>query len=131
MRRPVVIAIVALGLATAGVGVAESGTPSPNVRGTLVRGPVVPVCVEGRACDAPAPGVVLVFSRNGDEVERVRTGAAGHFALRLPAGAYGVRTVRRNLLGSGLTPSRFRVTAKGVTTLRLSLDTGIRVPLAP
>ena len=91
-----------------------------------MRGPVMPVCIEGRACDAPAPGVVLVFSRNTVEVKRVTTGAGGRFALRLRPGIYAVRALRRPLVGSGLTPSRIRVPVTGIARLALHLDTGIR-----
>lgn len=113
---------------TAVLALSAGGTnaSSPNVRGVLSRGPVMPVCIVGRPCDAPAPGVVLVFSRAGADVKRVTTGAAGRFALRLRPGPYAVRALRKPLLGSALTPARFRVPASGVLTLRLHLDTGIR-----
>lgn len=103
-----------------------AGTPQPNVRGQLSRGPVMPVCIAERPCDAPAPGVVLVFSHAGQEVKRLKTGTAGRFAARLRPGIYSVRTLRKPLVGSTLTPARFRVPAAGVVTLRLHLDTGIR-----
>lgn len=103
-----------------------AGTPTPNVRGTLTRGPVLPVCIAGRPCDAPAPDVVLVFSSAGLDVKRVTTGAVGRFALRLRPGTYAVRTAKKPLLGSALTPRKFRVPATGVMTLRLHLDSGIR-----
>ncbi len=101
-------------------------TPTPNVRGSLMRGPVMPVCIEGRSCDAPAPGVVLVFVRSGQDVRRLTTGVAGRFAIRLQPGAYSVRALRRSPVGGGVTPSRFRVPAGGSVSLRLHLDTGIR-----
>ncbi len=100
--------------------------PSPNVRGTLTRGPVMPVCLEGRSCDAPAPGVVLVISRLRQDVRRLTTGVAGRFAIRLEPGSYSIRALRRSLIGGGVTPSRFRVPAGGSVLLRLHLDTGIR-----
>lgn len=123
MRVWVVIGLVAV---LGAVGADASPTPSPNVRGTLMRGPVVPVCVEGKACDAPAPGVALVFSRDGAIVKRVTTGLGGRFALRLRAGVYDVRTLRTPSLGNVLRPTRFRVPRLGVATLRLHLDSGIR-----
>ncbi len=86
----------------------------------------MPVCVEGKACDAPAPGVVLVFERDGSEVKRVTTGVAGRFGLRLRPGAYVVRTVSKASLGSALRPVRFRVPRRGIAVLRLHIDSGIR-----
>jgi hypothetical protein len=59
-------------------------------------------------------------------VKRVTTGTGGRFAFRLEPGVYAVRTARKPVLGNVVTPARFRVTGKGVTTLRLHLDTGIR-----
>jgi hypothetical protein len=62
-------------------------------------------------------GVVLVFSRGGRDVGRARTGAAGHFALRLGPGLYTVRALRK----PRLTPARFRVPEIGVVVLTLRL----------
>jgi hypothetical protein len=116
-----------VGVALLAVPVAAlAKSPEPNVRGTLTKGPVSPVCVAERPCSAPAPGVVLVFSRGDQDVKRVTTGTAGRFATRLKPGTYGVRTLKRSLIGSRVTPARFKVPANGVVTLRLDLDTGIR-----
>jgi hypothetical protein len=60
-------------------------------------------------------GVVLVFARRGQDIGRVRTGAAGHFALRLRPGLYTVRAIRK----PRLTPARFRVPEIGVVVLTL------------
>jgi hypothetical protein len=60
-------------------------------------------------------GVVLVFFRGGRAVGRARTGAAGHFALRLDPGRYTVRAPRK----PRLTPTRFRVPEIGVVVLTL------------
>jgi hypothetical protein len=97
-----------------------------NVHGTLTRGPTQPVCVVEKPCSAPAPGVVLVFSKAGSDVKRVTTDRVGHFAVRLAPGTYGVRMLRKVRLGAGLMPKRFRVPEIGVVVLRLKLDTGIR-----
>ena len=74
----------------------------------------MPVCIEGRSCDAPAPGVVLVFSRSGQDVRRLLTGVAGRFAIRLDPGIYTVRALRRlPVSGEASSPARFRVPAGG------------------
>ena len=116
------VSVAALVLASS----ASARTPTPNVRGSLTRGPVMPVCIEGRSCDAPAPGVVLIFVRSGQDVRRLTTGIAGRFAIRLQPGVYSVRALRRPLVGGGITPERFRVPAGATVSLRLHLDTGIR-----
>jgi hypothetical protein len=63
------------------------------------------------------PGVVLVFFRAKREIARARTGAAGHFALRLRPGLYTVRALRR----PSVMPTRFRVPEIGVVVLTLRL----------
>ncbi len=124
MVRAFLAIVSAAALLVASTSLAKS--PSPNVRGSLMRGPVTPVCIEGRSCDAPAPGVMLVFARSGQEVRRLTTGVAGRFAIRLEPGLYSVRALRRPVAGSAITPARFRVPASGAMILRLHLDTGIR-----
>jgi hypothetical protein len=128
MVRAFVAIVSAAALLLAGSSLATTANPhaTPNVRGVLTRGPVMPVCIEGRPCDAPAPGVVLVFSRSGDDVRRLTTGVLGRFAIRLEPGVYAVRALRKPVVGSGLTPARFRVPANGAVSLRLHLDSGIR-----
>ena len=106
-----------------------TGTASPagssGVGGVLYRGPIAPVCREGQACDAPAVGVSLVFTRTG-QVFRVRTGTGGRFSLALKPGLYSVRIVPAPRIGSGLIPRAVRVPVGGWTKVRLMVDTGIR-----
>jgi len=63
------------------------------------------------------PGVVLVFLRAKREVARARTGAGGHFALRLRPGLYTVHAPGR----PGVKPGQFRVPEIGVVVLTLRL----------
>jgi hypothetical protein len=121
-----IVSAAAFLLAGSSLAATGSSQATPNVRGVLTRGPVLPVCIEGRPCDAPAPGVVLVSSRAGDDVRRLTTGVLGRFAIRLEPGVYAVRALRKPVVGSGLTPARFRVPANGAVSLRLHLDSGIR-----
>jgi hypothetical protein len=98
---------------------------SGGVRGVLYRVPIAPVCREGVPCDAPAPGVTLVFTRAG-QAFRVRTGIAGRFSRTLEPGIYLVRVAPAPSIGSGLAPRSVRVPVGGWTRVRLTLDTGIR-----
>ena len=98
---------------------------SSGVRGALYRGPIAPVCREGVACDAPAPGVTLVFTRAGHAF-RVRTGTGGRFSIALKPGVYSVRIVPATTIGSGLAPRVVRVPMRGWARVRLTVDTGIR-----
>jgi hypothetical protein len=123
MRTIAALALLCGALATTPAG-AQTTTA---VRGILVRGPVTPVCVEARPCDAPVAGATIVFSRGGSEAARVTTNRLGHFALRLRAGAYGIKIVGKPLL-ERLSPRGVRVLPSGRVWLRLELDTGIRTP---
>ena len=86
---------------------------------------ITPVCRVGTPCDAPAPGVTLIFTRAGHAF-RVRTGAGGHFSIALRPGLYAVRVVPAATIGSGLSPRSIRVPFGGWARVRLMLDTGIR-----
>jgi hypothetical protein len=101
---------------------------SPNVRGLVLRGPITPVCRADAACDAPMPGLPLVFTAAGVEVARARTDANGRFALALLPGTYRVRSARRLVFG-GPIEQTFRVVAGQTTRLRLLLDTEIRTSI--
>jgi hypothetical protein len=101
---------IAIGCVAA-LALAGAGTARPqaqNVHGALYR---------AAPSSARVTGVVLVFSRDGRAVGRARTGAAGHFALRLDPGLYSVRALRK----PRLTPARFRVPEIGVVVLTLRL----------
>ena len=90
-----------------------------------IAAPITPVCRVGTPCDAPAPGVTLVFTRAGHAF-RTRTGSGGHFSIALRPGLYAVRVVPATRIGSGLSPRTVRVPVGGWARVRLMLDTGIR-----
>jgi hypothetical protein len=98
---------------------------SSGFHGTVSRGPTTPVCKIGTPCSAPAVGAVLVFSRSGSVVARVRTGAGGRYSVRLPPGFYAVRLSPVQKIG-GLKPSQVHVRAGVDAHLDFRIDTGIR-----
>ena len=57
-KLPLVAVIVALGAVAGG---AEAGARS-GLWGVVTRSPISPICVAEQPCDAPAPGVTLVFT---------------------------------------------------------------------
>ena len=91
-----------------------------------MRGPTRPVCQVGQPCSAPAVGAVLVFSRGGSVAARVRTGAGGHYAVRLAPGYYGVRLSPQPRIGTGMKPVEVRVRLGFDARVDFSIDTGIR-----
>jgi hypothetical protein len=121
MRTALVSCLVALAAAASASGAGEARS---GLFGTVTRAPIRPVCVPERPCSAPARGVTLIFSRNGDEVGRTRTGDDGSYRVRLPAGVYAVRTIRRP--PRRLEPSRIRVPRGRYARVNFAIDTGIR-----
>jgi hypothetical protein len=95
-----------------------------TLHGTVMRGPITPVCMVGKPCDAPAAHVTLYFA-HADRVWLVRTDASGRYRLRLPAGVYAV-TVHHTGPGRGLEPRTARAYAGRDRRANFHLDTGIR-----
>lgn len=94
--------------------------------GTVRRGPIVPVCVEGVPCDGPAAGVTVLITRGGAPVARVITDSAGRFHRRLRPGLYVVRALTLPGPGRGSDAKTVRVSSGRHTRVRLLIDTGIR-----
>ena len=97
-----------------------------GLHGTVSRGPITPVCRVGVPCSAPAVGAVLVFSRRGQAVARVRTGVGGRYSVHLEPGYYTVAISPVPHIGFGLRPTRVHVAAGVDAHLDFSVDTGIR-----
>jgi hypothetical protein len=94
------------GLALAGA--AGSTTRPSGLYGIVMRGPIMPVCIEGQPCEEPAAGVTLVFSRTGYKPKRATTTKTGHYHIRLVPGRYTVSLARPQPIG-GLSPRQARV----------------------
>jgi hypothetical protein len=122
MRLLAVIAPVSLILTAAAGATTARGT----LTGTVMRGPIAPVCALEQPCDEPAPHVALVFSHADAVVGRVTTDANGHYRLRLPALRYEVRRANAATIDRKLDPHGIRVYAGRVTHIDFSIDTGIR-----
>lgn len=121
MRSTVVIALVLAALAACG---AAGGATTSGLRGTVMRGPITPVCRVGTPCEAPAAKVVLVFRREG-RVARTTTDAKGRYRVALAPGTWTISLTRTGL-GSMIYPRQARVVANTFRLVDLSIDTGIR-----
>jgi hypothetical protein len=95
-----------------------------TLHGTVMRGPISPVCRVGTPCSAPAKHITLFFTRNGT-TRRTSTDGLGHYRLRLTAGVYSVKTNQRPF---GVRPQPTSVTVRGGIDRRVNfyIDTGIR-----
>ena len=95
-----------------------------TIHGTVMRGPIAPVCRAGTPCSAPAKHVTLYFSRNG-ATRSATTDAKGRYTIQLPAGIYTVKTNQRTV-GRVPEPRTVRVKAAKRTRADFAIDTGIR-----
>jgi hypothetical protein len=123
--RTAALLIVALFCGMAGCG-APAAPSDTTLVGTVVRGPVQPVCQIAVSCEAPFSANFTV--QQGDRVVAAfRSDSQGHFEVQLAPGMY---VVVPNLDAPIISP---RAQAKdvvvgpaGPTTVLLHFDTGIR-----
>ena len=95
-----------------------------TLHGTVMRGPIAPVCRVGTPCSGPAKNVALSFTRKS-ATHTTTTDDPGRYSVRLPAGVYAVKTNQRP---SGLFPQprTARVRAGRSTPVDFAVDTEIR-----
>ena len=123
MRR-LVIALITLSL-LAPISAATGSSAASGLRGLVTLSPTRPVCIEDQPCSKPAPGVLLVFRREGRIVSRVTTRADGTYRLMLPPGGYAVFAPEYGR-GSGVTPRVVRIVKGCHRRVDLEIDTGIQ-----
>jgi hypothetical protein len=116
--------IAALELAALGATSAHALAPS-GLRGLVTRSPIMPVCMEGVPCSAPAKNTPLIFFRPGRSV-RTRTDSMGRYRVALAPGWWNVSTASAPRIGSGISPHTVRVFAARFRALNFDIDTGIR-----
>jgi len=73
-------------------------------------------------CTAPASNVGITFV-HGSVARHVRTGERGRYSIRLAPGTYRVKIARARF---GYSPHTVTVRRGRVSTLNISIDTGIR-----
>jgi hypothetical protein len=95
-----------------------------SLHGTVMRGPIAPVCRVGTPCSAPAKHITLFFTRNGT-THTTSTDGLGRYRLHLTAGVYSVKTNQRPF---GVRTQPTKVTVRGGIDTRMNfhIDTGIR-----
>ena len=120
------IGVTCLSLAVLAAGpVAGVASTASGLRGEVTVSPTRPVCIEGQPCSRPAPGVLIVFRRDGRIVARVTTRADATYRVVLPPGTYTVAApgFRR---GAGVTPHTVRVPKRRIAHVDLEIDTGLQ-----
>lgn len=122
MRPKRALALIAVSLAA--VAGASAASPRSGLYGTVKRGPIMPVCQVGVACDAPAPNIILTFSRAG-LLRTTQANQHGAYRIGLPPGIYSVRTNSKPF-GQIPRPARVHVRAGHTDKIFVTIDTGIR-----
>jgi hypothetical protein len=102
-----------------------AASTTSGLRGKVTVSPSRPVCIEGQPCSKPAPGVLVVFRRDGRIVARVTTRADATYRVVLPPGTYTI-TAPQYRRGSGVTPKTVRVPKGRIAHVDLEIDTGIQ-----
>ncbi len=101
-------------------------TDGAGLAGTVLRGPVQPVCTIGVPCDEPFAALFHVTS-GGREVTQFRSDTDGRFAIALPAGTYAIVPDASAPLMAPTSQTRtVEVQSHTVTQVQLDFDTGIR-----
>jgi hypothetical protein len=116
---------LALSCWTVGCGAPTAPSDAALV-GTVVRGPVQPVCQIEVPCDAPFSASFTV-QQGGRLIASFRSDSAGHFDVRLARGTYVIVPGADAPIISPKTQTKEVVVGVlGVTTVLLHFDTGIR-----
>jgi len=120
-----VLVILAASCLTAGCGTPTA--PSDTVLiGTVVRGPVQPVCRVDVPCDTPFSATFTVEQRDR-VVATFLSDSKGHFEVRLAPGSYLViPAATAPVIFPSSQGKEVTVGSNGPTTVVLHFDTGIR-----
>ena len=123
-RKWMLVAITAL---ASGAWMCSNGVaPSTGLTGTVLRGPVHPVCQVNQPCDAPFAANFEV-RRNGQQITTFTSDDQGHFTVRLVPGSYViVPAADAPIMSPQLQTKDVVVGPEGLTSVDLMFDTGIR-----
>jgi hypothetical protein len=102
-----------------------SASVASGLAGKVTLSPSRPVCIEGQPCSKPAPGVLIVFRRNGHVAARVTTRSDASYRQLLTPGTYAVVAPRYHF-GAGVTPHTVRVPRGRIAHVDLEIDSGIQ-----
>ena len=104
----------------------NSTTPSTGLTGTVIRGPVTPVCQINVPCDAPFSASFDVMLHNR-KVTTFTSDTQGRFSVRLLPGIYLiVPAADAPLMNPSFQTKTVEVGPEGLTSVQLTFDTGIR-----
>jgi hypothetical protein len=117
----VLVCVVALGCHSP-----ASPTITTGLTGTVLRGPITPVCQIQVPCDAPFSADFSV-EQNGKVVSQFRSDQDGRFTVMLAPGGYRVvPAANAPIMFPAAQAKTVEVLSTGLTEVRLTFDTGIR-----
>jgi hypothetical protein len=119
--RALAVVVVTL---TGAAAVASAASPGSGLYGTVMRGPITPVCRTGVPCDAPAANLILTFEAS-QVTKTTRTDRRGRYRIALPAGIYAMRTSAKPF-GRIPRPAKVHVRSGHFDRIMFTIDTGIR-----
>jgi hypothetical protein len=96
-----------------------------GVKGTVTKGPTLPVCKVGEPCTAPYATTVGIRNLRTKRLKRVRTNSEGRFRARLRPGRYRLRPASGHPFPR-CQPATVRVRRHRFKRVSLSCDTAIR-----
>ena len=123
-RSKTAVALVCL--AAFGFHSPASPTLTTGLTGTVLRGPITPVCRIEVPCDAPFSADFSV-EQNGRAVSQFRSGQDGRFIVMLEPGQYRVvPAANAPIIFPASQAKTVDVLGRGLTEVRFTFDTGIR-----
>lgn len=132
LRRFIPLLLTAVALLGCRRPASLTEVPTGTLRGTVEIGPVLPVLREGDPVPTPSG---QVFTSRGIEVflsgtDRVIASAyfdeSGRYSIQLPRGRYRVELMPTGVDRAEELPKEIEIHANQVSTLDLTIDTGIR-----
>lgn len=120
-------AVLLAGVAALAACASAGPSPTTGLTGTVIRGPITPVCRIDVPCDAPFSAGFTV-QRGGRRVADFRSDASGQFTVFLSPGPYMVvPNSDAGIISPASQAKSVTVADTGMlTVVRLMFDTGIR-----
>ena len=110
-----------------GISGCENIELTTGLEGTVYRGPINPVEMEGHVNDAPFSALFNVYNSNDKFIKSFSSGANGEFSIMLAPGDYKIIPDKSApIMGAEFQVKEISIDQVGITRQDLFFDTGIR-----